>query len=111
MRCRHDRSRDLTKDALLGDIRGCVVFRKQSRSSRLSNARVQRRAAWRDPCPARGVTRECVRWNAMLGVGLTSRSLEVNGRCEVHLDDYSVHLCRPIARPSNRGKRRLFERR
>ena len=29
--------------------------------------RVQRRAAWRGPCLARDVTRECVRWNAWLG--------------------------------------------
>ena len=34
----------------------------------LSNAHVQRRAAWRAPCVlvARGVTRECVRWNGLL---------------------------------------------
>jgi hypothetical protein len=30
------------------------------------NARVQRLAAWRGSCSARGVTRECVRWNALL---------------------------------------------
>jgi len=42
------------------------VYWKQYRSSRLSNAHVQRRAAWRAPCPARGVTRECVRWNGLL---------------------------------------------
>ena len=45
MRCRNDQSRDLTEAALLGDARSSVVFRKQSRSSRLSNARDQVRAA------------------------------------------------------------------
>ena len=38
MRCRHDQRRDLTEATLAGDARGSVVFRKQPRSSRLSNA-------------------------------------------------------------------------
>jgi hypothetical protein len=43
MRCRRDRSRDLTEATLLRDILECLVFIKQSRSSRLSNAHDKRR--------------------------------------------------------------------
>jgi hypothetical protein len=50
MRCRYDRSRDLTAATLLGDCRGCVVKKKRSRSSRLSNVRVQPRAERRGAC-------------------------------------------------------------
>ena len=51
-------------------LRSVVTFRKQDQFRCLSNAHVQRRAAWRDPCHARGVTRECVRWNGLFGSGL-----------------------------------------
>jgi hypothetical protein len=42
MRCPHDQSRGQTKAALPGDVRNCVVFRKQSRSSRQANAQLTR---------------------------------------------------------------------
>jgi len=48
-------------------FRAVVVFRKPVGSGGLSNARVQRRAARRDPCHARGVTCERVRWNGLFG--------------------------------------------
>src|SRR5258705_9628991 len=55
------------------------------------NVRVQRRGVRRDPCFARGVTRECVRWNEMLDDELTvERSLqEVTAfRCDEHCHRY-----------------------
>lgn len=52
--------------ALQGNAWGMVALRKLFELSRLSNAHVQRRAAWRAPCSAGGVTREWVRWNGLL---------------------------------------------
>jgi hypothetical protein len=58
MRCPHDQSRGHTKAALPGDVRNCVVFRKQSRSSRQANATLSRaRDAARRLRTASGVTR------------------------------------------------------
>jgi hypothetical protein len=55
MRCPHDQSRDRTEASLRGDVRNRVVFRKQSRSSRLFNAHDKLRAGPARTLPKQGV--------------------------------------------------------
>jgi len=91
--------------AALTELPASPIFMASSQSA--YNALVQRRAAWRAPCSARGVTRECVRWNELLGRCSLGPFLPLLWRDEDHANRHRSRVGNIASRTSEIPQREL----